>query len=154
MVGPVNRRTEIKMEASVAPSWPLKCILLLEGREEDGTQQPLLKMRLFLRLGAGGAGRVGTQLLCRGPAALPGFWPVTTQVLTFQAEIPRQGWSRSGAGGSPAPQAWGGEGWETPGASAWGLQPAGLDRKRVRGRMPHPVPEPGMFYELELSPSV
>lgn len=119
MVGPVNRRTGIKMEASVAPSWPLKCILLLEGREEDGTQQPLLKMRLFLRLGSGGGqDEWEHSFSARGPAALPGFWPVTTQVLSFQAEIPRQGWSRSGAGGSAAPQAWGEEGWETPGASA------------------------------------
>lgn len=53
MVGPVNRRTEIKMEASVAPSWPLKCILLLEGREEDGTQQPTPEDEAFPEVGVG-----------------------------------------------------------------------------------------------------
>lgn len=118
VVGPVNRRTEIKMEASVAPSWPLKCILLLEGREEDGTQQPTPEDEAFPEVGVGVQDKWERSFSARGPAALPGFWPVTTQVPSFQAEVPRQRWSRSGPGGSPAPQAWGGEGWETPGATA------------------------------------
>lgn len=97
VVGSVTGRTQIRMEAWVGPPQPASsnCILFPGA---GGAGRKLGRGSSHPRRW-GGQDKWEPDCSAWGRPTQLVFWSVTTCVRSFQAEIPRQGWSRSGGGG-------------------------------------------------------